>query len=113
MFPLIFESLCAHKILLCSILPGLICIWNDMYEICTKTFMKGTFMEGTFMEGTFMEGTFMEGTFMEGTFMEGTFMCTPSFLVCTWSHGLCARARTHSLEGTLALSYFNLTEIIK
>ena len=42
MFPLIFESLCAHKIkfLLCNILPGLICIWKDVYEIMCKHFRK-------------------------------------------------------------------------
>src|SRR6218665_3402646 len=32
MFPLIFKSLCAHKISFVNILPGLICIWNDVYE---------------------------------------------------------------------------------
>src|SRR6218665_2065245 len=43
MFPLIFHSLCAQKILLCNILPGLICIWNVEYKICAKTFLEGTF----------------------------------------------------------------------
>ena len=32
------------KFLLCNILPGLIRIWNDIYEICAKTFLEGTFM---------------------------------------------------------------------
>ena len=38
MVPLIFQSL------LHNILPGLICTWSDMYEICAKTFLEETFM---------------------------------------------------------------------
>src|SRR6218665_387507 len=48
MFPLIFQSLCAVHIrfLLCNILPGpgLICICNDVYEICAKTLLEEIFM---------------------------------------------------------------------
>src|SRR6218665_3633625 len=44
MFPLIFQRLCAHKFSLRNILPRLICIWNNVYEIlCAKTFLEGTF----------------------------------------------------------------------
>src|SRR6218665_3152119 len=51
-FPLIFQSLCAHKISFVQYFTRLICIWNDMTEICAKLSL------------------------------EGTFMCAPSFLVC-------------------------------
>src|SRR6218665_3445055 len=44
MVPVILESLCAEKFLLCSILPGLICIWNDVYENMCKVCLDGTFM---------------------------------------------------------------------
>jgi len=27
-----------------SVLPGLICTWNDVYELCAKTFFEGKFM---------------------------------------------------------------------
>src|SRR6218665_2485020 len=47
-----FSKCVCKQFLLCNILPGLICICNDMYEICAKTFL------------------------------EGTFMCAPSFLLC-------------------------------
>src|SRR6218665_1046293 len=34
-------SVCVNtKFLLCNILPGAICIWNDVYEIGAKTFWK-------------------------------------------------------------------------
>lgn len=32
------------KLCLCNILPGLICTWNDVNEICAKEFLEGTFM---------------------------------------------------------------------
>jgi len=44
MFPLIFKVCVRITFPLCNILPGLICIWNDMYEVCAKTFFEGTFM---------------------------------------------------------------------
>jgi len=44
MVPLIFESLRVHKISFVQHLPGLICDWNNVYEICAKTFLEGTFM---------------------------------------------------------------------
>ena len=40
------------RVISCNILPGLICIWIDVYEICVKTFWKEIFV------------------------------CAPSFLVC-------------------------------
>src|SRR6218665_2617988 len=48
-----FLKVCVRiKFLLCNILPGLVCIWNYVYDICAKTFL------------------------------EGTVTCAPSFLVC-------------------------------
>src|SRR6218665_1303309 len=45
MFLLTFLNVCVRiKLLLCNILPGLICIWKDVYEICAKTFLEGKFM---------------------------------------------------------------------
>jgi len=46
-------------------------IWNDVYEICAKTFLEETFH------------------------VRSKFSCVRSF------HGLCSRAHAHSLEGTL------------
>src|SRR6218665_2731320 len=91
MFPLIFKvCVCdrAYKIsVLCNILPGLICIWNDVYEIIICK-----------------------------TFLEGTFMCAPSFLVCARltacvhvhsSKGTLARANhnAHTLMDSFNLCY--------
>src|SRR6218665_447681 len=42
-FSLSFFSLCV-KFSLCNILPGLICIWSDMYGISAKTLLEGTFV---------------------------------------------------------------------
>ena len=50
--PSFFKVCVRIKFPLCNILPGLSCIWIDIYEICAETFL------------------------------EGTFMCAPSFLVC-------------------------------
>ena len=44
MFPQVFKVSVRIKCLLCNILPELISIWNDTYEICAKTFLEGTFM---------------------------------------------------------------------
>jgi len=32
------------KFLLCNILPDLFLIWNDVYEICAKTFLEGNLL---------------------------------------------------------------------
>jgi len=40
MFPLIFKVSVRIK----NILPALVWIWNDVYEICANTFLHGTFM---------------------------------------------------------------------
>src|SRR6218665_2250315 len=40
MFPLNLKVSVRIKFLLCNILPGLICIWNDMYEIMCKHLWK-------------------------------------------------------------------------
>ena|SRR6218665_19407 len=40
------KSVCL-KFLLCNILPGLICIWNNVYKIFAKTFLKGKFMSAS------------------------------------------------------------------
>src|SRR6218665_542810 len=67
-----FLKVCARiKFLLCNMLPGLICIWNDvyvMYEICAKTF---------------------------NIYVRSKISCVRS------SHGLYAHANAHSLEVTL------------
>ena len=39
-----FEVCVCLKFLLCNIWPGLICSWNDVYEISAKTFLEGVFM---------------------------------------------------------------------
>ena len=44
MFPLIFKVSVHMKFLLCNILPGLVWIWNDVYEIVAKAFLEGIFM---------------------------------------------------------------------
>ena len=44
MFSLIFQSLCAHKISFVQHFIRLVCVFNDVYEICAKTFLEGTFM---------------------------------------------------------------------
>ena len=65
MFLLIFQSLCTHKVFLCNILPGIICIRNDVCELCANTFL------------------------------DGIFMCAPNFLVCArLTACVCAHTRT-------------------
>ena len=32
---------------MCNILPELICIWNDLFEVYAETILEGTFMCGT------------------------------------------------------------------
>src|SRR6218665_2347431 len=69
-----FFKVCVRiKFLLCNTLVGLICIWNDVYEICSKTFL------------------------------EETFMCALCFFFVRSSHGLCVCSHVHSLEGTLSM----------
>ena len=40
MFPLVCVCM---KFLLCNILLGLVCIWNNMYKICAKYFLMEHF----------------------------------------------------------------------
>src|SRR6218665_610863 len=40
MFPLFLKVCVRMKFFVCNILPGLICNWNDVYEICEKHFWK-------------------------------------------------------------------------
>src|SRR6218665_427698 len=56
------------KFLVSNILPALIYIYNDMYEMCAKTFFK------------------------EKMYVRSKFSCVRS------SHDLCVRAHTHSLD---------------
>src|SRR6218665_3868294 len=74
MFPLLFESLCAHKISFVQHFTRtrLYNLWNDMYEIMCKHFKK-------------------------------KHMCAPSFLVCAHLTA-CVCAHAHSLEGTLSMT---------
>jgi len=73
MFPLICLSLCAHKISFVQHFTGFVCIWNDMYEICAKSFLEGTF------------------------YVHSKFSCVRS------SHDLCMSAHAYSLEGTMVV----------
>jgi len=74
-----FKSLCVHKIpFKCNILPRLSCIWNDVYEICTKYIIG------------------------RNIYVRSKFSCMRS------SHDLCARARAHSFSGTLIPTTWSL-----
>ena len=44
MFPLIFQSLCAHKISVVQHFTRTRLYKNGVYEICAKTFLEGKFM---------------------------------------------------------------------
>src|SRR6218665_1911941 len=74
MFPLLFESLCAHKVSLVQHFTRtrLYILWNDMYEIMCKHFKKKHYVRSKVSR-------------------------------VRSSHGLCARAHAHSLEGTMSL----------
>src|SRR6218665_1376092 len=71
MFPLIFSTCLRKLVLLCNILPELICIWNHVYEIglCAKTVL------------------------------EETFLCAPNFLCALVSRQVCARPRAQLRGG--------------
>jgi len=73
MFPLIFQSLCAHKISFVQHFTTTHCIWN--IAICALC----------------------KNIFWRDIYVHYKFSC-----VCS-SYSLCARAQAHSLEGTLVL----------
>ena len=72
MFPQIFQSLYTYKNIFGNILLGLVCIWNDVYEIIM-----------------------CKNIFGRNIYVRSKFSCVRS------SHGLCVRTHAHSLEGTL------------
>lgn len=39
-----FLSMCIQVIYLCNILPCLVCIWNNMCEMCANTFLEANFL---------------------------------------------------------------------
>src|SRR6218665_1482051 len=76
MLPLIFQSLCGHKISFVQHFTRIHLYLEQrigLYEICVNSFFEGTF------------------------YVRSKFSCGPS------SYGLCARVHARSLEGTLQM----------